>query len=206
MWLARLTKSLSQPESNLNTIPLLLNASCFTISEHSYILYKVWKRHTAERQWQNLFSPAPPLHTATHWILLIALDCWPLPIARWPLTIARWPLTIDPWPLPVDRCLLTVASWLLTIDHWPLTIDCWPLTIDCWPLTIDPWLLTVDRWPSARKWKKYLTEYLPVMKKVVLLHADYYHDEPQKGSDSLWKGVSSIGLERCPKGKQGDKL
>ena len=172
MWLARLTKSLRQPEKQPKHNPLLLNEVYTTVSErpilylyhpiYTYILYKVWKRHTAERQWQNLFSPAPPLLSATHWILLIA----------------PWLLTVDHYPLSVDH-------WLLTVDRWPLTVDCWPL---------------------ERKWKKYVTEYLSVMKKVVLLHADYYHDEPEKGSDSLWKGVSSIGLERCLKRKQGDKL
>ena len=107
-----------QPKHN----PLLLNASYFTASEHSYIYYiRCGKRHTAERQWQNLFSPAPPLLSATHWILLI--DRWPLTVDYWPLTIAHRPLTLD--------------LWLLTIDRWPLTLDCWLLTVDHWPLT--PW-------------------------------------------------------------------
>ena len=116
MWLARLTKSLRQPEKQPKHNPLLLNEVYTTVSErpllylyhpiYTYILYKVWKRHTAERQWQNLFSPAPPLLTATHWILLISLNYWPL-----------------------------------TVDHWLLTVDCWPLTVDCWPLTVDHWPL-----------------------------------------------------------------
>ena len=174
------------------TQSLLLNASYFTVSEHSYIYYircgngtqqsgydKNWFRKSVKPA--HLFLP-PPTESC-----LLTVDHWPLPIARWPLPIDHWPLTIAHCPLTIDR-------WPLTLDRWLLTVDCWLLTVDCCPTF------------ARRKWKKYVTEYLPVMKKVVLLHADYYHDEPQKGSDSLWKGVSSIGLERCLKRKQGDKL
>ena len=131
MWQGRPGKTLRQSRSNQKTQSLLLNEVYTTVSErpilylyhpiYTYILYKVWKRHTAERQWQNLFSPAPPLLSATHLILLI--DHWPLTVAYWPLTVAPWPLPLDPWPL--------------TLDPWPLTVDRWPLTVDRWPLT--PW-------------------------------------------------------------------
>ena len=145
MWLARLTKPLRQPESNLNTPffwTLLIsqyqntpiyNIRCGNGTQQSDNDKTCLRRQTCSNSSYR-----------THWILLIALNYLPI----WPLTVDRWPLTID--------------HWLLPIDPWPLTLGCWPLTVDCWPLTTF----------ARRKWKKYVTEYLPVMKKVVLLHAD----------------------------------
>ena len=177
MWQARLTKSLKQSGSNLNT-PFFWT---LLVSQHQNTPIYYIRCGNDTQQSDND-------KTCFHLLHLF------------------FPPPTESCLLTLDRCLLTIDRWPLTVACWPLTIDRWLLTVDYWPLTIDYWPLTVDRWPFERKWKKYVTEYLSVMKQVVLLHADYYHDEPQKGSDSLWKGVSSIGLERCPKRKQGDKL
>lgn len=202
MWLARLTKPLRQPESNLNTIPFFWmkfippsqNVLYYTyIILYIPIYYIRCGNGTQQSDNDKTCLRGQTCSTSSY--------RHPLNLTYCPLTVDHCPLTVDCWPLTIDYSPLTVDCWLLTV-----TLDPWPLTVDCWLLTVDRWPLTVDCCPLERKWKKYVTEYLSVMKKVVLLHADYYHDEPQKGSDSLWKGVSSIGLERCLKRKQGDKL
>ena len=122
-----------QPKHN----PLLLNVSCFTVSEHSYIYYIRCGNGTQQSDNDktcfhllHLFFPPP---TESY---LLPLDCWPLTIDYCPLSIDYSPLTVDCWLLTVDYWL-----WPLTVDHWPLTVDRWPLTIDRWPLTVDRWLL-----------------------------------------------------------------
>ena len=129
------------------TQPPLLNASCFTVSEHSYIYYIRCGNGTQQSDNDktcfhllHLFFPPP---TESY---LLPLDCWPLTIDYSPLTVDCWLLTVtlDPWPLTLD-------CWLLTVDCWLLTVDRCPLTIDCWPLTVDHWLLTIDCWPLSPK-------------------------------------------------------
>lgn len=146
MWLARLTKSLRQPESNLNTIPfcwMKFIPPSQNVLYYTYIILYIpiyyIRCGNGTQQSDNdktcfhllhLFFP-PPTESCLLTLDCLTIDHWPLPVDHWPLTIDHCPLTIAPW-------LLTIAPWLLTVDPWPLTLDRWLLTVDCWPLTVDP--------------------------------------------------------------------
>ena len=140
MWQTRLTKSLRQPESNLNTIPFFWMKFIPPSQNVLYYTYIILYIPIYYIRCGNGTQQNDNDKTCFHLLHLF----FPPPTESYLLPLDCWPLTIDPW--------------LLTVDHWPLTVDYCPSTIDRWPLTVDHWPLTVDRWPLPHVCKKKMKE------------------------------------------------